>query len=144
MCLLPCQYWRSGQFWLQVRPLEEKNQICCLVIFWSIWQNYFARSWQPRERALNCIIIRSGDMVPFFFVYFGISNITFIQNIYPSPVPFYLLVARYLSTGKTSMGCQAKNWTWACLKASRRTTNWATPYPNWATSHPTELRHRIF
>ncbi len=38
--------------------------------------------------------------------------------------------------GKTSLGSRAENRTRAWLTASRRTTNWTTPHPNWATAHP--------
>ncbi len=40
-----------------------------------------------------------------------------------------ILIASSLSKRRTSIGCRAENWTRACLTASRRTTNWATPNP---------------
>ena len=42
--------------------------------------------------------------------------------------------------GKTSLWCRAENRTRACLPASRRATNWATPHHHWATPHHTEPR----
>ncbi len=68
--------------------------------------------------------------MPLFFVYFSYfyltdtynHTITFIQYIRrgPSPSPHRLV-------GQTSLWCRAGNRTRACLPASRRATNWATP-----------------
>jgi hypothetical protein len=61
-----------------------------------------------------------------------------------------ILIAASLSKRKTSMEGRTENRTRACLAASRRTANWATPYPKlnnaapfWATPHPTELRRTL-
>ncbi len=69
--------------------------------------------------------------------YSYIHLITFIRYIYPSPfaeVYLHIFIAGQLS-GKTSLWCRAENQTRACLTASRRSSNWATPHHNWATPH---------
>jgi hypothetical protein len=83
------------------------------------------------------------------------------------PVFLYYMYSSLLSSARgTSMGCRAEIRTRACLTASRRTTNWATPYPSelhrtltelrstplsyaahaapyWVTPHPTNLRRTL-
>ncbi len=75
-----------------------------------------------------------------FFVYFIVHKFipshsfrTFIRH--HSPKFLSILSSLGSSVGKTSLGCRAKNQTRTCLTASRRTTNWATPQPFWATQH---------
>ncbi len=64
-----------------------------------------------------------------------IHSITFIQYIHPSScaeVPLQLLIAGQLR-GKNLPGVPSRESNSGCLTASRRTTNWATPHPNyWA------------
>ncbi len=69
-----------------------------------------------------------------FFIFYNIltyiHTITFIQDIYPSPfaeASLHFFIACLLSGG-TSLWCRAENQTRACLTASRRATNWATPH----------------
>ncbi len=73
------------------------------------------------------------------------SLITFIQHICPSPfaeASLHLFIALKLS-GKASLWCWAENRTRACLTASRRSTNWATPH-HLSNAAPSEQRRTIF
>ncbi len=45
-----------------------------------------------------------------------------------SPRPLSISSLHLCSVGKTSLWCRAENRTRACLPASRRATNWATPH----------------
>ncbi len=57
---------------------------------------------------------------------------TFIQSQYIHPSPFAeassISSSLVCSVGKTSLWCRAENRTRACLTASRRAANWATPH----------------
>ncbi len=85
-----------------------------------------------------------------FFIFYNIHTyihtITFIQYIYPSPfaeASLHFFIACLLSGG-TSLWCRAENRTRACLTASRRATNSATPHhANSATPHHTQPRRTI-
>ncbi len=65
----------------------------------------------------------------FILIFYNIH--TFIQSQYIHPLPFveaslHILIACVLSGG-TSLWGRAENRTRACLTASRRAANWATP-----------------
>jgi hypothetical protein len=66
----------------------------------------------------------------FILIFYNIH--TFIQSQYSHPSPFaeaslHFLIAWKFS-GETSLWCRAEIRTWACLTASRRAANWATPH----------------
>ncbi len=42
--------------------------------------------------------------------------------------PLFISSTLVCSVGNTSLWCQAENWTWAFLTASRCATNWAMPH----------------
>ncbi len=84
-----------------------------------------------------------------FFIFFSLTYIHSFNHSHSihlsfairwglSPFPHRL----YAQWGNTSLWCRAENRTRACLTASRRATNWATPHHqlshaapyNWATS----------
>ncbi len=130
----------------------------------EITHNYIAKLKQPLS-VLNPFIFISGFSCPSciqaslsnvwwhdatLFVYFSyfityIHTFTFIQYIYPSPfaeASLHFFIACLLSWG-TSLWCRAENRTRACLAASRRATNWATPHHNWATPHHYRTPHYL-
>ncbi len=82
------------------------------------------------------------------FVYFSyfitcIQSSNHIHTIH-SPRPLSISSSLVSSVGQTSLWCQAKNRTWACLPASWLATNWAShtmlshAAPYWAMPHHTE------
>ncbi len=56
---------------------------------------------------------------------------TFIRR--HSLKPLSISSSPMCSVGKTSLWCRAENRIRACLTASRRAADWATPHHNWAT-----------
>ncbi len=72
--------------------------------------------------------------MPLFLIFIIFNNHSHSTIIHSSFTirrgpPSCILIASSLSKRRTSMGCRAENRTLACLTASRRTTNWATPHP---------------
>ncbi len=70
-----------------------------------------------------------------FFIFYNIHTIiqshsykTFIRRHWPGPLSISSSLVS--SVGKSSQWCRAENRTRACLAASRRATNWATPHHN--------------
>ncbi len=97
------------------------------------------RIWNVKHLVPKChsFFLWFGGTMPLFLFIFCILRytyihlITFIQYNYPSPfaeVSLHIFIAGQLS-GKTSLWCRAENRTRACLTASRRSINWATPHP---------------
>ncbi len=93
----------------------------------------------------------------FILIFFStyIFSITFIQYctfIRRHSLKFLSISSSLVSSvRKTSLGCRVENRTRACLTASRRTTNWATPHPNvhMCCTHPPQhttsstRKHRV-
>ncbi len=83
------------------------------------------------------LILRFGGRMPPLFVYFSYfddvhtiiqshSYNTFIRHHLLKPLSISSSLVR--SVGMTSLWCRAENRTRACLTASRRVANWATPH----------------
>ncbi len=88
-------------------------------------------------------------MVPFFyclFWYFSIYiQISHSYNTYIHLLPVSsLLIAYKLSKKKPPWVVKPRIELGPALKQADALLYWATPYTNWSTPHPTELRHRIF
>ncbi len=118
------------------------------------YPHYKRHNW-PRIRAMTWQHLQAGQEGHFRGVDTGCpclrlpslqpAQVTYIHSFYQihtirlsiaicwglSPFP-HRLSAHW---GNTSLWCRAVNRTRACVTASRRTTNWATPHHNWATPH---------
>ncbi len=111
-----------------------KNFFYCKTIF------FFLKVWWL-DATLFCLLW-------FFITYINsFDHNTFIRR--HSLKPLSISSSLMCSVGKTSLWCRAENRTRACLTASRRAANWATPHhlshaaPCWATPHHTEPRRTI-
>ncbi len=66
----------------------------------------------------------------FIFLYIHTFNHNSFIRLH-SLKPLSISSSHVRSVGKTSLWCRAENRTRACLTASRRATNWATPQIKW-------------
>jgi hypothetical protein len=121
------------------------------VVHGCMWRTRFERicSNHSQEGLVLNILKRSKGLVAvchsfcLFIIFF--YCITYIQSsnhmhTIHSPRPLSISSSLDSSVGQTSLWCRAENRIRACLPASRRATNWATPHHNWATPHHTEPR----
>ncbi len=85
---------------------------------------YFIRS------LFKCLVAWCHSFCLFFIFYHIHTYIHSYNHIHPSPfaeASLHFFIACLLSGG-TSLWCRAENRTRACLTASQRATNWATPH----------------
>ncbi len=101
------------------------------------WYNY-------RNKKKHCLRFGGRIAMPLFlFIFHIFYNIhTFIQSHSHNTFirrhslgPLSISSSLESSVGRPSLWCRAENRTRACLTASRRATNWATPHHVWATPH---------